>query len=174
MRITELSALSGLTARNIRKYISLGLVSSPVGRTSNAAYTDVHLAELLAVRKLLLEGTSLKNAKEVMNRTRGRSDSAELSGDALTLHTFRVAQGVFLTLDSDIDGIPGSAHTSLISEIARTCDKFKRRAHPSSPGRASSPSALAQQSSRIESEKMLRRQSDARVAQHHARAVGTK
>lgn len=57
---TQLSELSGVSPRNIRFYIQLGLVDRPVGERRSAYYNDRHLERLLRIKHLTQEGLSLE------------------------------------------------------------------------------------------------------------------
>ena len=58
--LTQLSELSGVSPRNIRFYIQLGLVGRPVGERCSAYYNDRHLERLLRIKHLTQEGLSLE------------------------------------------------------------------------------------------------------------------
>ena len=68
MKIDVLSAASGVKPRSIRQYIALGLLSPPSGRTRSATYSASHLADLLTIRTLLLQGMTLAEVKTEMGR----------------------------------------------------------------------------------------------------------
>lgn len=73
MQLAELSVTSGVTPRNIRRYISLGIVLPPIGRTKNARYTSGHLEDLAEVREMLAREMSLASIKEEMDAKRQRT-----------------------------------------------------------------------------------------------------
>lgn len=132
MRIDELSASSGIKPRSIRKYISMGLVSPPSGRTRNATYSDDHLADLLTVRKFLLQGLSLAQIKEEMapgrvHSKRPKPNSIGSIGHA-DIRVVHVARGVFLMLDTADEELPRATQETLISEVAVVCRKNRVRA----------------------------------------------
>jgi DNA-binding transcriptional MerR regulator len=68
----ELQELTGVSARTLGKYTSLGLVPRPVGGGRRARYGEVHLLLLLAIDKLHTEG--VREIDELRARLDAMSD----------------------------------------------------------------------------------------------------
>jgi DNA-binding transcriptional MerR regulator len=71
--ITELADLAGTTARTVRYYIALGLLSPPGQVGPGARYGEGHLARLRLIRKLQKEHQPLA---EIRGRLAGLEDDA--------------------------------------------------------------------------------------------------
>jgi DNA-binding transcriptional MerR regulator len=69
--LTELSALSGVTARTVRYYIQQGLVPSPSHPGPGAKYGDGHLGRLRLIRQLQRQHLPLS---EIRRRLAGLDD----------------------------------------------------------------------------------------------------
>ena len=77
MTVTELSGASGVSARNIRRYVELGLLHGAVGKTRVARYGPSHLARLEEIKAQLADGARLD---EIAHRKqRGESQASALS-----------------------------------------------------------------------------------------------
>jgi DNA-binding transcriptional MerR regulator len=57
--LTELADMTGISPRNIRYYISKGLLEGPVQAGRNATYTEDHLKRLIEIRDRKQQGLSL-------------------------------------------------------------------------------------------------------------------
>ena len=99
MTISELSEACGLRPRTIRKYISLGMVAPPTGRTSAATYSRRHLVALLEIRKLAAQGRSLGRAKSAVAQGAASSlpGAADVEMDITMMRALRVTTGVVLS-----------------------------------------------------------------------------
>jgi DNA-binding transcriptional MerR regulator len=64
--LDQLCVLAELPRRTVRYYIQLGLVDRPIGETRAAYYTDVHLQQLLTIRKWTDAGLSLDRIGELL------------------------------------------------------------------------------------------------------------
>lgn len=68
--IDELSELTGLSRRTIRRYIHERIVEHPHGVTSNARYGPEHLQKFLEIKRLSDQGLTLKQIRaELANRS---------------------------------------------------------------------------------------------------------
>lgn len=65
--LDELCTLTDFPKRTVRYYIQLGLVDRPIGETRSAHYLDVHLDQLLRIKKLTDAGVSLERVREVLS-----------------------------------------------------------------------------------------------------------
>ena len=64
--LDELCTLTDFSKRTVRYYMQLGLVDRPIGETRSAHYLDVHLEQLLRIKKLTDAGVSLERIREVL------------------------------------------------------------------------------------------------------------
>jgi hypothetical protein len=64
--LDDLCTLTDISKRTVRYYIQLGLVSRPVGDGRASHYTDIHLGQLLQIKKLSEAGVSLERIREVL------------------------------------------------------------------------------------------------------------
>ena len=65
--LDQICTLAALPKRTVRYYIQLGLVDRPIGETRSAHYLDVHLEQLLRIKKLTDAGVSLERVREVLS-----------------------------------------------------------------------------------------------------------
>ncbi len=63
MNLEQLTKQSGVPARTIRLYISMGLVPGPLRAGRNAAYGAEHLERIARIRELQREGMTLSQVK---------------------------------------------------------------------------------------------------------------
>lgn len=142
MNINELVASSGVKPRSIRQYIALGLVSAPSGRTRGATYSASHLADLLTVRMLLLQGLSLAQIKIEMS-TSGSTYPKQPPPRSIRLDAMRVVQiadGVILVLDSLDKNRTPREQDALIVSFAQICAKRGLQLAPGLEGCVDPPS----------------------------------
>ena len=64
--LDDLCTLTDFSKRTVRYYMQLGLVDRPIGETRSAHYLDVHLEQLLRIKKLTDAGVSLERIREVL------------------------------------------------------------------------------------------------------------
>ena len=118
LRMDELSAACGITPRNIRRYITLGLIAPPAGRTRSATYDASHLADLFSVRTMLLKGLTLLQVKEEMLRDRTLLSKRQSAEVGALLRLVRVAKGVSLMFEVGGHELPKSTQDALVAELA--------------------------------------------------------
>ena len=66
LSLEQLAALTGQTARTVRYYMQLGLVSRPEGAKRGAYYQQRHVEQLLLVRRWTEAGLSLERIRELI------------------------------------------------------------------------------------------------------------
>ena len=124
MKIDDLSTSSGVKPRSIRKYIALGLLSPPSGRTRSATYSSSHLADLLTVRKLLLQGMTLAQIKAEMGRPGADAKRAAHNAIAVdAMRVFEVADGVVLMFNTAKKQLSTRTQNLLVADLAVACAK---------------------------------------------------
>jgi DNA-binding transcriptional MerR regulator len=79
-RLDELSALSGVRARNIRAYRERGLLDPPRRGGRSAYYDDRHLSQLRTINELLRKGFTSAHIAEFLSSTRQGHDLAGILG----------------------------------------------------------------------------------------------
>ncbi|MDX1891498.1 MerR family transcriptional regulator [Mycolicibacterium sp. 050158] len=79
-RLIELSALSGVSVRNIRAYRERGLLDPPRKQGRSAIYDDRHLSQLRTVNELLRKGFTSAHIAEFLTSTREGHDLAGVLG----------------------------------------------------------------------------------------------
>ena len=121
MTIGELSAESGIQPRTIRKYISLGIVAPPSGRTRAALYSRSHLVSLLDIRRLTAEGHSLGRARDVLTGLAASVTGSADGGDVTLMRALRVAKGVILLFDEGQSRFTTRSQRAIAAVTARAC-----------------------------------------------------
>ena len=79
-RLDELSALSGVSVRNIRAYRERGLLDPPRRQGRAALYEERHLSQLATVNELLRKGFTSAHIAEFLQSTRQGHDLADILG----------------------------------------------------------------------------------------------
>ena len=99
--LDEIASLAELPRRTVRYYIQTGLVDRPQGIGKGAYYTELHVEQLLLVRKWQLAGLSLERIGEVLKQqTSGPLPPApRRKGTVEVWSHLVVADGVEVTLD---------------------------------------------------------------------------
>jgi len=69
--LEQISTLVELPRRTVRYYIQSGLVDRPEGVGKGAYYTEVHVEQLLMIRKWQLAGLSLTRIAELLKQQAG-------------------------------------------------------------------------------------------------------
>jgi DNA-binding transcriptional MerR regulator len=64
--LDDLCTLTDFSKRTVRYYMQLGLVDRPIGETRSAHYLEVHVDQLLRIKKLTDAGVSLERIREVL------------------------------------------------------------------------------------------------------------
>lgn len=78
--IDELARASGSTVRNVRAYQDRGLLPPPEKRGRTGIYTDVHLARLRIISKLLDRGFTIANIKDLLSAWEEGRDLNDILG----------------------------------------------------------------------------------------------
>ncbi|MBM4289872.1 MAG: MerR family transcriptional regulator [Deltaproteobacteria bacterium] len=100
----ELADKAQVSRRTVRFYIALGLISPPLGRGRGRHYTDVHLQEILTVRRLQARGISLGQIQRHGDVRSLESSLAEPPPPELQIHLatrITLEPGVVLEFDHD-------------------------------------------------------------------------
>ena len=133
MKIGELSEKTGINVRLLRKYMAIGLLARPIGKTTNAYYGEEHVSEALTIRQLLRKGCSLEEAG-VQTRARrvigklATEPPAKTARSPALVRTFRVTDGVLVTFDDPDNEMPDAKYLELVNEIKQLCEDARRSA----------------------------------------------
>ena len=121
--LDELSALTGITKRNVRYYMQKGLVDRPGGTGKGSYYTQAHLDQLQETRKWKQAGLSLDRIHEIV-RGVVKSSKKPLPpvrrGENGTFEVWNrstIAAGVELHIDPVRSGLSREQAKSLIEKM---------------------------------------------------------
>ena len=103
--LDQLSALTDLSLRTIRYYIQLGLVDRHEGDRKHARYTQKHLDQVLQVRAMADQGTSLERIKQLINGITTPPPLPKAAGDISVISKVFIAPGVELHLEPTLAGL---------------------------------------------------------------------
>jgi DNA-binding transcriptional MerR regulator len=121
MNISELSEATGVTPRNIKRYIHERLLPPPDGKTRSARYSDSHRRDLIRIESLRAAGLSLDQIRsEFLPRFASTAPAKKLDvrvGVVLVEHRYQIAEGVFVVFTS----ADGPRDQRLQIEMARRC-----------------------------------------------------
>ena len=124
LSIDELSKLSGISIRNIRYYIQLGLVNKPNGSRRSATYDDKHLEQLLTIKKWQDAGLSLERIKKILTDEDNSIPTPKREPGSITLQSsIHLAKGIDLVVDSELCELTSSQLRGLAKEIITYLDR---------------------------------------------------
>ena len=126
--ITELSQLSGISVRNIRYYIQLGIINRPIGEKRSAYYTQDHLESILQIRKWQEAGLSLERIKELLTEEDNSIPIPKRKvGSISVVSTIHIAEGIDLIVDPEL----ANMKTEKIRELSHRIIEFIETNKPS-------------------------------------------
>lgn len=99
--LQDVSTLTGLPVRTIRYYIQKGLVDKPEGARKTATYSQLHLEQLMTVKRLSESGLSLAAIAKVMNGSQTTSvPCSDLQpGQIRAVSHVHISSGIELSID---------------------------------------------------------------------------
>lgn len=105
MKLPELSDATGVSPRNIKRYIHERLLAPPDGRTRSARYSDLHRRALLRIESLRAAGLSMEEIRRELQPSRAPEDDLAVNHAAvdelpLVEHRYLLAEGVFVVFTS--------------------------------------------------------------------------
>ena len=105
--LDEIAALAELPRRTVRYYIQSGLVDRPQGIGKGAYYIQLHVEQLLLVRKWQLAGLSLERIGEVLKQQSSGPlpPTPRRAGTVEVWSHLVVADGVEITLEPGRAGL---------------------------------------------------------------------
>lgn len=122
--LDDLCTLTDFPKRTVRYYIQLGLVDRPIGETRSAHYLEVHLDQLLRIKKLTESGISLERVREVL----GGDDSPvpvkqRKPGSISVKSHLYIAPGIELQISPDEAGMSPEQVRALVNEVMNATQK---------------------------------------------------
>jgi len=100
LKIEELSRVSGVSVRNIRKYIDARILPPPIGRTRAASYSESHRRDLARIQALRASGWGLDQVREELQSGRvAQGVDAQQQVGVQVEHRYLVAPGVRLVFE---------------------------------------------------------------------------
>jgi len=126
-KLDEIAALVELPRRTVRYYIQTGLVDRPQGIGKGAFYTELHVQQLLLVRKWQLAGLSLERIGEVLKQqTSGLLPPApRRKGTVEVWSHLVVADGVEVTLNPSRAGLTPEQVRAFFRGVAEVYEKLQ-------------------------------------------------
>ena len=103
--LEQISALTDLPLRTIRYYIQLGLVDRHEGDRKHARYTQKHLDQVLQVRAMADQGTSLERIKQLIHGITTPPPPPKAACDISVISKVFIAPGVELHLEPQTAGL---------------------------------------------------------------------
>lgn len=101
LNIEQLVDLTGLSKRTIRFYIQKGLVHAPFGARRTPIYTQLHVHQLLQVKKLKQSGLNLTKISAILN---GKQDDIVKQDREMSkirvVKRMAISQGMHLDIDT--------------------------------------------------------------------------
>lgn len=125
MNIEELSEASGISVRNIKRFIALGLVAPAIGRTRGARYSQTHLDDLARVVEAREKGHKVGKLAKAVNPEVGPLELGGL-GSSLNLLVLPITEHSYFVLDQAKSNIEAKDRRLLIEEVRRATSAFLR------------------------------------------------
>lgn len=118
--IDQLCEKTGLSRRNIRYYVEIGLIEPPAGRGRGGFYNDSHLSTLLEVKQLQDKGLRLSAIieylkKGIVSEKRTFAKAQLVPSGREVWVQYEIAPGVVLSVRRDIE----EQNNRKVSEIVR-------------------------------------------------------
>ncbi len=123
----ELSALVDMTARNIRFYIQEGIVDKPHGQNKGAYYTEIHLQQLLTVKKYKDAGVSLERIAQIIHEDASpKVDYKIRPGNIEVISRIHLMEGLELTINPERSGLTQEDIRKLSRTILESIETMKK------------------------------------------------
>ena len=127
--LDEIAALAELPRRTVRYYIQSGLVDHPQGIGKGAYYTQLHVEQLLSVRKWQLAGLSLERIGEVLKQQASGPlpPTPRRAGTVEVWSHLVVADGVEVTLEPGRAGLSPEQVRAFFRGVTRLYEQLHEK-----------------------------------------------
>jgi DNA-binding transcriptional MerR regulator len=124
----DISTLTGLSVRTIRYYIQKNLVDKPQGARKTATYGQLHLEQLMTVKRLSEAGLSLAAIAKVMNGSQKATvQSSDLQpGQIRAVSQVHITPGIELTIDPLVCNLDTKQLRELTEQLINTILHFNK------------------------------------------------
>ena len=125
--LDDICTLTDFPKRTVRYYMQLGLVDRPIGETRSAHYLEVHIDQLLRVKKLTDAGVSLERIREVLAGEESPVPEKKRKPGSIEVksHLF-IAPGIELQISPEEAGMSPDQVRVLIKELMNVTTKVLR------------------------------------------------
>lgn len=125
--LDDICTLTDFPKRTVRYYMQLGLVDRPIGETRSAHYLEVHIDQLLRVKKLTDAGVSLERIREVLAGEESPVPEKKRKPGSIEVksHLF-IAPGIELQIFPEEAGMSPDQVRVLIKELMNVTTKVLR------------------------------------------------
>jgi DNA-binding transcriptional MerR regulator len=126
--LQDISTLTGLSVRTIRYYIQKNLVDKPEGARKTATYGQLHLEQLMTVKRLSEAGLSLAAIAKVMNGSKKATvHSSDLQpGQIRAVSQVHITPGIELTIDPLVCNLDTKQLRELTEQLINTILHFNK------------------------------------------------
>jgi DNA-binding transcriptional MerR regulator len=122
--LDDLCTLTDFPKRTVRYYIQLGLVDRPIGETRSAHYLEVHLDQLLRIKKLTESGISLERVREVLAGDDSPVPVKQRKPGSISVKShLYIAPGIELQISPDEAGMSPEQVRALVNEVMNATQK---------------------------------------------------
>lgn len=122
--LDDLCTLTDFPKRTVRYYIQLGLVDRPIGETRSAHYLEVHLDQLLRIKKLTDAGVSLERVREVLAGEDSPVPVKQRKPGSISVKShLYIAPGIELQISPDEAGMSPEQVRALVKEVMDASQK---------------------------------------------------
>ena len=122
--LEQISALTDLPLRTIRYYIQLGLVDRHEGDRKHARYTQKHLDQVLQVRAMADQGTSLERIKQLIHGITTPPPPPKAAGDISVISKVFIAPGFELHLEPQAAGLSPEKLRLFVRSVLSTWEEI--------------------------------------------------
>jgi DNA-binding transcriptional MerR regulator len=124
----ELSALVDMTARNIRFYIQQEIVDKPHGQNKGAYYTEIHMRQLLTVKKYKDAGVSLERIAQIIHEDEAtpQVDYKIKPGNIEVISSIHLMDGLELTINPEKSGLTQQDIRKLSRTLLETIETLQK------------------------------------------------
>ena len=125
--LSELTALTDISGRNIRYYIQKGIIDKPDGVNKGAYYTEKHLRQLSTVKKYKESGVSLERIAQIIHEDdqSNIAISAKKAGNIEVVSRILLDEGIELVVNPELSKLDHSQIRKLSKSILEQLSLLK-------------------------------------------------